>query len=189
MKRTLVIVAALAVIAAVVAPRVALAQEKTSPLVPLKVQLVISRSSGEKKISSMPYTLWVTANDSRNRTTSLRMGVEVPVPAMLFPKDGAPTTSYNYRPVGTNIDCSATAEGNLFKLTITLNDSSVQFDARDSAASRPTSAAVAGAPSFRSFSSNFSILLKDGQTATYTSATDPVSGETLKVDVTLNVLK
>jgi hypothetical protein len=40
-KRTLVIVAALAVIAAVVAPRVASAQEKTSPLVPLKVQLVI----------------------------------------------------------------------------------------------------------------------------------------------------
>ena len=188
MKRTLVLAATLVVIAALVAPGVAAAQEKPSPLVPLKVQLVISRSSGEKKISSMPYTLWVTANDSRNRTTSLRMGVEVPVPSIVVPKDGAPTTNFHYRPVGTNIDCSATTEGGLFKVAITLNDSSVQFDA-NSPAPRPTSTAVAGAPSFRSFSSNFSILLKDGQSATYTSATDPVSGETLKVDVTLTVLK
>ena len=46
-----------------------------------------------------------------------------------------------------------------------------------------------GVPAFRNFTSNFSILLKDGQSAQYASATDPVSGETLKVDVTLNVLK
>ena len=46
-----------------------------------------------------------------------------------------------------------------------------------------------GIPAFRNFTSNFNILLKDGQTAQYASATDPVSGETLKVDVTLNVLK
>ena len=44
-------------------------------------------------------------------------------------------------------------------------------------------------PAFRNFTSNFSLLLKDGQTAQYASATDPVSGETLKVDVTINVLK
>ena len=44
-------------------------------------------------------------------------------------------------------------------------------------------------PAFRNFTSNFNILLKDGQTAQYASATDPVSGETLKVDVTINVLK
>ncbi len=189
MKSTQVFAATLVVIAALAEPRAAGAQEKPSPLVPLKLQLVISRSAGEKKISSMPYTLWVTANDNRNRTTSLRMGVEVPVPSILIPKEGAPTTSYNYRPVGTNIDCSATTEGNLFKVAITLNDSSVQFDAKESAASRPVPTGMAGAPAFRNFTSNFSILLKDGQTATYTSATDPVSGETLKVDVTLNVLK
>jgi hypothetical protein len=46
-----------------------------------------------------------------------------------------------------------------------------------------------GTPAFRNFTSNFSILLKDGQTAQYASATDPVSGETLKVDATINVLK
>jgi hypothetical protein len=47
----------------------------------------------------------------------------------------------------------------------------------------------AGLPLFRNFSSSFALLLKDGQSATYTSAVDPVSGETIKVDVTLTVLK
>jgi hypothetical protein len=71
----------------------------------------------------------------------------------------------------------------LFNLDIKLNDSSVSFDPKESAQ------AVKGIPALRNFTSNFSILLKDGQTAQYASATDPVSGETVKIDVTVNVLK
>jgi len=41
----------------------------------------------------------------------------------------------------------------------------------------------------RSFNSSFQVLLRDGQTNQYTSATDPVTGEVTKIDVTLNVLK
>jgi len=48
---------------------------------------------------------------------------------------------------------------------------------------------VAGVPAFRSFTSSFNLLLKDGQAAQQTSATDPVSGEVLKIDVTVTVLK
>ena len=44
-------------------------------------------------------------------------------------------------------------------------------------------------PAFRSFTSNFNILMRDNQTAQYTTATDQVSGEVLKIDATLNVLK
>ena len=44
---------------------------------------------------------------------------------------------------------------------------------------------MAGIPAFRSFTSTFNVLLKDGQTAQHTAATDPVSGEVLRVDVTL----
>ena len=95
------IVAAAVVLAA---PRAGIAQEKsTAQLVPLKLQLVISRHTGEKKISSLPYTLWITAN--KPGETSLRMGVEVPVVASRFsPKAGEVAPSYNYRPVGTNIE-------------------------------------------------------------------------------------
>ena len=89
-----------------------------------------------------------------------------------------------YRDVGTNIDCSAASQADgTFSLDVKLNDSSVSFDTKDPAQT------LKGVPAFRNFTSNFSILLKDGQTAQYASATDPVTGETLRVDATLNVLK
>jgi hypothetical protein len=144
-------------------------------LTPLKVQLVVSRYMGEKKISSLPYVLWVTAND--RKITNLRMGVEVPLPS---------GGNLHYRNVGTNIDCSATSVEGAFNLSVTLSDSSIHLDRKQSGQSSP---GVSDAPAFRTFTSNFSILLRDGQTAQYTSATDPVSGEVMRVDVTLNVLK
>jgi hypothetical protein len=187
-----------ALTAVLAAPRIGVGQEKVAApqtgaqpkpaaqLVPLKVQLVVSRHMGEKRIGSLPYTLWVTANKSGE--TSLRMGVQVPVVSAVFPaKEGAqvPVSSYSYRDVGTNIDCSATTVSDgWFNVNITLNDSAIRFDTKEL-----QNQAVAGVPAFRNFTSRFSILLKDGQTAQYTSATDPVSGEVLKVDVTLTVLK
>lgn len=179
MKRTVALIGSMIVIAALTIPPVAVAQEKT--LVPLKVQLVVSRHSGDKKISSLPYTLWVSANG--RITTSIRMGVQVPIATSMMTKEGMSPT-YQYRDVGTNIDCLAQSQADgFFALEIKLNDSSVSFDPKDSGS------ALKGIPAFRNFTSNFHILLKDGQTAQYASATDPLSGETVKVDVTLNVLK
>lgn len=181
MERTVALIGSMVLIAALTAPPVAVAQEKAT-LVPLKVQLVVSRHAADKKISSLPYTLWVTANDKR--MTSVRMGVEVPVQTTTSSKDGVESQQYTYRSVGTNVDCQATRQADgLFNLEIKLNDSSLGFDAKESG--QP----LKGIPAFRNFTSNFSIVLKDGQTAQYASATDPVSGETLKIDVTINVLK
>ena len=179
MKRIVTFIGAMVLIAAFTGSPVALAQE-SSPLVPLKVQLVVSRYAADKKVSSLPYTLWVTANDKK--PTSVRMGVQVPYATTTISGTGE-TQSYSYRDVGTNIDCLAVGQADgLFSLDITLNDSSVGFDSKESQT-------LKGAPAFRNFKSNFNILLKDGQTAQYASATDPVNGETLKLDVTLNVLK
>src|SRR5687768_9448963 len=105
----------LAVVCTAAAPLVA--QEQTpvriTAQVPLRVQLVVSRFQGDKKINSVPYTLSVVAND--NKTTHLRMGVDVPVA-----KDGGP--SYSYRSVGTSIECSAQAlEGSAYKLALQLS--------------------------------------------------------------------
>ena len=63
--------------------------------------LVVARYQGEKR--SAAYTLSVVAND--NDKTSLRMGVEVPIPQTVFSssKEGtanAPVMSYSYRSVG-----------------------------------------------------------------------------------------
>lgn len=181
-KKVVTFIGALIAIAAFAGSPVALAQEKAATLVPLKVQLVVSRYAGDKKISSMPYTLWVTGN--AKQPTRVRMGVQVPVPNNVTTKEGVTTPSYSYQNVSTNIDCTAyTQPDGLFSLEITLTDSSLGFDAKEAAA------VLKGVPALRNFTSNFNILLKDGQTAQYASATDPLNGETVKIDVTINVLK
>jgi hypothetical protein len=44
-------------------------------------------------------------------------------------------------------------------------------------------------PVFRSFRSTNTLVLRDGQTRQFTAATDRVSGEVVRIDVTLNVVK
>lgn len=159
---------------------------RTAEPVSLKVSLVFARYQGDKKISSVPHVLWVTANQNR---TSLRMGTQIPVPTTVFGKEGERSQSYTYKDVGTNIDCGATtASGGLFKLVLTVEDSSVYYPDQSDTATKPTSAAT-GAPAFRSFNSTFTLFLRDGQTAQSTSATDPVSGQVIKLDATINVQK
>jgi len=165
----------------------AAAQSKPPATVPvsMKVSLVFSRYQGEKKISSVAHTLWVTAGDR----TSLRLGTQVPVPTTMMKDGGGAVQSYNYRDVGTNIDCSATPvpDGG-YRLNITITDSSVYFaDQADSPVRSTTSST--GAPAFRNFNTTFTIVLRDGQTGQATSVTDPVSGQSIKVDATVNVQK
>jgi hypothetical protein len=152
------------------------ASETPRPVVPLQVQIVLSRMKGEKKIASLPYTLSVTSNDR----TNLRMGIDVPITGT--------TPGYNYRSVGTNIDCIANfAPGDAYKLNITVEDSSIHLDTKSSESG--TSAVAQNIPAFRTFKSNFALVLRDGQSGQFTSAIDPISGEVLKIDVMLNVLK
>src|SRR4026207_1996360 len=97
--------------------------------VSLKLSLVFSRYQGEKKISSVPHTLWVTTGD--NTRTSLRLGTQVPVATAVFGKEGEKTQSYTYKDVGTNIDCSAALlPDGWFRLGITITDSSGDYPAQ-----------------------------------------------------------
>jgi Flp pilus assembly secretin CpaC len=158
----------------------------TSRQVPLKVQLTLSRFVGEKRISNVPYMFGVLTNAQK---TSLRMGVQVPVVTTIFgPKgDNVPQTSYTYRDVGTNIDCNAMDMGNgLYSLAITVEDSSIQVDQPANADDKKIARDV---PAFRSFRASFSMALRDGQSMQYASATDPVSGEQMKIDVSLSLAK
>jgi hypothetical protein len=158
--------------------------------VPLRVTVLLSRHRGEKRVSSLPYMLGVTANEIK---TTLRMGVDVPVVQTVFANvvDGKsiPQSSYTYKNIGTNIDCTAlssNASPGLFELRITVSDSSIGLDTPDKT---EKTGIVQNVPTFRNFNTSFSILLRDGQTTQYTSATDPVTGEVTKVDVTLNIIK
>lgn len=165
----------------------AAAQNKPAPVAPvsLKVSLVFSRYQGEKKLSSVPHTLWVTTGDR----TSLRLGTQVPVPTTVLKEGTGSVQSYNYKDVGTNIDCSATPlPDGAYRLNITITDSSVYYPDQTDSAIR-SSMASTGAPAFRNFNSTFTIVLRDGQTGQSTSVTDPVSGQVIKLDATVNVQK
>ena len=98
------------------------------PLMALRVQVVISKYQGDKKISSLPYTLSLNANDS-NRSASLRMGAQVPIVSTAAGADGKPATSVQYKDVGTSIDCSASSiDDSRFRVNITIEYSSVYAD-------------------------------------------------------------
>jgi hypothetical protein len=171
------------------------AARRIPPPIPLRVTVTLSRYQGEKRISSMPYTIGVAASGyGPAPKTTLRMGVDVPITQAVFAgpstdgKSAPPMSSYSYRSVGTNIDCSATydeAAAGLFQLTLTVSDSSVGLDTPK----RAGGGIAPDVPSFRNFNSSFTALLRDGQTTQYTSATDPVTGELMKIDVTVNLMK
>jgi hypothetical protein len=169
----------------VATPFAAEAQERTAPtpVTPLKVQVVLSRYDGDKKLASMPYTLLVNAGDRDNRVT-LRMGVALPVTGV--GKDGPTITMYD---IGTNMDCTATpGEGGRFRISLAVNHSSVyENDQKHLQATIPRPGD--NAQLVRSFTSSFFLLLRDGETGQSIAATDPVTGEVMKIDVTLHVVK
>ena len=158
------------------------------PVVPLEVQVTISRYQGEKKISALPYVLAVNANST---DAQLTMNVDVPVASTTFTpiaaddKAPAPLVSFNYRGVGTNIVCGATtADDGRFEVNLGVDESSVVPTSPDAqTGARP------GMTAFRNFKSRNRLLLRDGQTRQYTAATDRISGETVRIEVTLKVLK
>jgi type II secretory pathway component GspD/PulD (secretin) len=147
----------------------------------LKVQIVLGRYQGEKKISTMPYALTMNANNH----SSLRMGTRIPIVMLAMsnvPKDAPAGGPIQYQDVGTNIDCNSTAlDDGRYLLSISVDDSSVYPDEQGGGSK--------GNPSFRSFRASNSMVLKNGETGTFTTATDKVTGETVKVDVTLTVVK
>ena len=164
------------------APPPAQAKAQTSGPVPLKVQIVIARYQGDKKIGSVPYTL--TVNASGGGRASLRMSTQIAIPAGATGKDSG---SYQFHSIGTNIDCTATGlDDGRFKLDINIEDSSVYPDVPGA---QNVPKAFSDIPAFRSFSLSDSVILKDGQTSEFVAATDKLTGEVTRIDVTLTVVK
>src|SRR5918999_1395688 len=91
--------------------------------VPLKLNVIVSKYQGDKKTSSLPYSISLNSNNSIVR---LRMGADVPYATGTASADGKPAPAYAYRTVGLNIEATAAAqqEGGLFRLEITVGDSS-----------------------------------------------------------------
>jgi len=165
--------------------------EAEKPLV--KVEVVLSRYDGNRKISSLPYTLLATAGGD---PVSLRTGAQVAVasgPGSNVTVDNKPVPSWTYLDVGTSVDCNVAApENGRFKVRVSLSDRSiVERQAPQGAGGRGSvpNVNVIDAPTLRNFTYVNSILLKDGETKQFVAASDKVSADVVKVDVTLTVEK
>lgn len=169
-------------------PRPALAQAKSpdKPGIPVKVLVVFSEYSGEKKISSMPYSFIAITDEKMGGyySTSLRTGVRIPVET-----DGKDQKS-TYMDVGSNIDCGVrTTDDDHYRVYFIFERSALYpvGEAQDDKLlnSRP----LGQPPLVRQFKASEQILLKDGQTSESVVSTDPLNGHSLHISVTINLLK
>ena len=147
--------------------------DRTPSVTPLRVQVVFSEFDGEKKVSNLPYSFTVNADERRARPGSqIRSGVRIPV--------STSKESFTYLDVGTNVDCSATLqEDGRYKLQLTVERSSIPEG-------QPMNTTQ---PVLRTFRTEMNPVLKDGQTVEAIVSTDPLNGHTYHVNVTLNVVK
>jgi hypothetical protein len=157
--------------------------ETAKNVVPLKVTVVFTEYDGEKKLSSLPYALFLKADENSRFVGRVRMGVRVPI------WTGAKESAIQYQDVGSNLDCSAqAAEDGKYMLDLSLERSSIYPNSSEyPAASKPDE--QLRQPLMRQFRANLALLLRDRQTTQNTIATDPLNGHTVKVEVTLNVVK
>jgi len=188
MKMTRVMLASLVLVLALAAGGSAQDKSKANPDAPLRILVVFAEYDGEKKVSSMPYTLSALSADERNRAmgASLRMGIKVPV--LTQGKDSPQVT---YLDVGTYIDCKVVRlEEARYSLEFTVRRSSVYMPAGVSGKEATfTAGELSGRPVLQEFSGGFMITLREAETKQGMVATDPLTGHQLKVDVTLNVVK
>lgn len=160
-------------------------QSSVTPGIPVQVEVVLSRYRGNKRVSSVPFTLSVNAAPSplSGNPSQLRIGAKVPI-SIDSGGSGGPT---QYELVGTNIDSGATATPDgRFRVSLMIEDNSLYVDGQV-----VQGAAVKGTepPIFRSFRSSNELTLRDGQSAQFTAATDRITGEVIRVDVTINLVQ
>lgn len=151
---------------------------------PFKVQIVFTEYDGDKKVSSMPYSFTVISDERMGGrySTSLRTGIRVPIETE--GKDQKTT----YLDIGSNIDCGIETEDEGRFRVLLIFDRSALYPNKSSEGERLV-ANPGGQPVIRQFRTAENLILKDGQSSENLLSTDPLTGHTLRVSVTINVQK
>jgi len=136
-----------------------------------KLTVVLSRVNGEKRVANLPFVMILTAGDR----SSVQMSSQVPIPTVTDGKSG-----YTYQNVGTNMTASVSLrEGGAYLVNLTVSDSQVLSD----------SSGTGPSGRVQSFTTSTPLVLRDGGSIQFNAATDKTTGDVVKVDVTLNVIK
>jgi hypothetical protein len=167
------------------------AQEKAAPAeaanqvtTPLQVTVVFNEYDGSKRISTLPYQMACNARLQPD-TSSLRLGLKVPI--SVGTKE---SSQYQYQSVSTDIDCRATASlDGAFLIGLGLRRNVVSPPSGS-----PTPEQQPGPSHYYPITGQFeadlkNLLLRNGETVQAATATDPVTGNVWKIDVSLKVGK
>ncbi len=153
----------------------------------VRVDVVISRFQGEKRTGNFPYTLYATIGTN----SSLRLGQNVPITTSVIPqgndKATTPVTSYQYQDVGTNIDVGRlkTREDGRFEFDLTISASFFYAVAGGEA----RVATTADRPVFGQYTVSNHLIATDRQLVPFSIATDRITGESFRAEVTITALK
>lgn len=160
-------------------------EERAKELIPIKLQIVFAEFDGDKKVSSMPYTfMLLTDEKSGGHGANLRTGIRIPIE--IDGKDQKTT----YMDVGSSIDCNVIGQDDgRFLLRLIFDRSALYPNKSSEGVALLNVTQPNGQPIVHAFRTNESLLLKDGQTLENTVSTDPLNGHTMRVTVTLNVLR
>ena len=142
-------------------------------VVPLQVEVTISRYRGDELTGSLPYSLAVT-------TGGLPSGLGMHARMAVRGEGG-----FSYEQAGTEITCDAQVVGeDRYRIRVLVDESSIEGAERVSTAV----SLEPGTPIFPSFTSDVTLVLRDGESRQYLAATDRFRGETIRIDVALTVL-
>jgi len=146
----------------------------------LRVRFLLTRHRGEQKVSSRPYMLLFHAEE---KATRVFIGSQVPLRAN---QNGVPTVVF--KNVGVEAEASARllSDGR-YRVEARFEDSYV-FDAGEAVHS-PATAGADENPILRVLQSDAKLAIRDGETLPFASAVDPITGDLVRVDVTLNVVR
>ena len=167
------------------APQSAAASAQSAPLLAARIDLLISRFQGEKRVATLPYSFntTITHPSFGVSNVSVRLGSQVPVPGSQVPG------TFRYQDVGISIGVSGVTPlpDGRYRLNVNLEDSSLLSS--DATAEERRISNTNPGPVIRSNSFSSNLIVRDGQPQQFSVGTDKVSGETLKAELTLTVLK
>jgi hypothetical protein len=174
------------------------AGQPARPEVLLKCDVTLARFQGDKKTSSLPFTAWVNvpSNGREWGSSNIRVGVDVPVGTRTTTTartaSGTNTTTTGtdatteFRNVGTSLDCrTQQLPDGRFMVGISMQDSAIFTGESGGRLAIRT----ANPAAFRTFSLSNTLPMRDGQTLEFAAATDKLTGEVLKLSVTITVVK
>lgn len=163
------------------------ASQSAEPGTQLKLQIVLTEMDGEKKISNLPYILRLVASAHPEKAV-FKTGMRVPVKT-----GGKDPGEYQmqYLDVGTNINATAKPLGDgRYQLSLTVEHSAVYApSATDKPTQYPSASVLSGDPMISQFADIFDLIIRDGQTVQAAMAGDPITGNTVTMDVTINIEK